>query len=94
MNRSNKIPRAERVSAEERCCATYVLSQEPDFLAQREWLVEVVNGFGMDVIYYPKYHCELNFIEMIWCWVKAYLRTNTTYRSSAYLKQLSLGLGL
>ena len=61
-----------------RCCAQYVLSQQPDFLEQKEWLTEVVEAAGFHVIFFPKYHCELNFIEMIWGWIKSYHRRNCT----------------
>jgi hypothetical protein len=62
-----------------KCCATYVLSQEADFLEQKEWLSEVVEAAGFEIIYFPKYHCELNFIEMIWGWIKSYHRRMCTY---------------
>jgi hypothetical protein len=42
------------------CCASYVLSQEEDFLEQEEWLAEVVKKAGFNILFYPKYHCELN----------------------------------
>ena len=61
------------------CCASYVLSQEPDFQEQKEWLTEVVNAEGFDIVFFPKYHCELNYIEMIWGWVKSYHRRTCTY---------------
>ncbi len=56
------------------CCATYVLSNEPDFASQREWLREVIEEAGHKIIFYPKYHPELNYIEMVWCKAKAFLR--------------------
>jgi hypothetical protein len=60
-------------------CASYVLSQEPDFKAQVEWLTEVVQAAGFDIIFYPEYHCELNYIEMVWAWIKSHHRRNCTY---------------
>ena len=59
----------------QQCCAVYLLSQQPDFLAQQEWLTETVE-MHMDcrIIFYPKFHCELNFIELIWAFMKAFLR--------------------
>ena len=30
-------------------------------------------------IYHPKYHCELNYIEMVWGWVKSHHRRTCTY---------------
>ena len=63
----------------DRCCLTKVLSEEPDFKNQKEWLTEVVETGGCEIIYYPKYHCELNFIEMVWGWLKSYHRRSCTY---------------
>lgn len=62
------------------CCARHCLSQQPDFLAQREWLREVVEDRGHFIVFYPKYHCELNYIEMVWALVKRHLRSNCTYK--------------
>jgi hypothetical protein len=56
-----------------------VLSQEEDFLEQDEWLAEVVKRAGFNIIFYPKYHCELNFIEMVWGWTKSHHRRTCTY---------------
>jgi hypothetical protein len=63
----------------ETCCASYVLSQEPDLKVQVEWLTEVVQAAGFDITFYLKYHCELNYIEMVWAWVKSHHRRNCTY---------------
>lgn len=62
-----------------KCCASYVLAHEPDFLAQEEWLTQVVHEAGFEIIFYPKYHCELNYIEMVWGWVKSHHRRTCTY---------------
>jgi DDE superfamily endonuclease len=61
------------------CCASYVLSHEPDFEEQEEWLTQVVHQAGFEIIFYPKYHCELNYIEIIWGWTKAYHRRTCSY---------------
>ena len=34
---------------------------------------------GHEVIFYPKFHCELNFIERFWCSAKHYARENCSY---------------
>ena len=75
----NHTPHDQRGSTETKCCAWYVLSQEPDFLAQRPWLQEEVEEMGFSIHFYPKYHCELNFIEMLWGWIKSYHRRHCTY---------------
>lgn len=62
-----------------KCCARFVLSQQPDFLAQLPWLQEVVEKHGCHILFYPKYHCELNYIEMVWGWVKSHHRRTCTY---------------
>jgi hypothetical protein len=64
------------------CCASGCLSREADFVGQREWLREVVEEAGLQVIYYPKYHCELNYIELIWSHMKAILRKDCTFNFS------------
>ena len=82
---ASKIPHSERTWIEDEvskylCCATFVLSQEPDFLEQREWLTEVIeNELGFNIFFYPKFHCELNFIEQLWGWIKSYLRRHCKY---------------
>ena len=62
------------------CCAWRILSDEPDFAEQRPWLQETVENMGFEMIYFPKYHCELNFIEMLWGWMKAWHRRHCTYK--------------
>lgn len=48
------------------CCCQRVLFNQPDFQAQKSHLEEVITDAGHLVIFYPKFHCELNFIEMVW----------------------------
>jgi hypothetical protein len=64
---------------DDKCCAKYVLSQEPDFLEQMEWLESEVIKLGFKIIFYPKYHCELNFIEKVWGYLKCYHRQICNY---------------
>lgn len=74
-----KVPRNQRQNNNEKCCARYVLSQQPDFMEQESWLIETAKKHNFSVIFYPKYHCELNFIEILWGYIKSYHRRNCTY---------------
>ena len=45
------------------CCATALLHSQRDFQEQKGSLQEMIEFAGHRVIFYPKFHCELNFIE-------------------------------
>jgi hypothetical protein len=62
-----------------KCYMSYVLSHESDFEAQEAWLTQVAHEAGFEIIFYPKYHCELNYIEMVWGWAKSHHRGTCTY---------------
>lgn len=46
------------------CCAVHVFSLQPDFLAQRPLVREIIEDCEHKIIFYPKFHCKLNFIKM------------------------------
>jgi hypothetical protein len=43
-------------------CAGVILSSQPDFAAQKSGLDDVIEKAGHLVLFYPKFHCELNWI--------------------------------
>jgi hypothetical protein len=55
------------------------MSVQRDFKEQRGKLEEELEALNQLVIFYPKFHCELNFIERYWCGVKWYTRDNCEY---------------
>ncbi|EGO02459.1 hypothetical protein SERLA73DRAFT_47125, partial [Serpula lacrymans var. lacrymans S7.3] len=52
------------------CCLRHMLYNEPDF-AEVESLLEVTcRAQGFQVVFLPKFHCELNFTEQCWGHIK------------------------
>jgi len=52
------------------CCCRHILFNQPDFKAQKSALEELIESHGHLVCFYPKFHCELNFIEQCWGYAK------------------------
>ncbi|KIJ44951.1 hypothetical protein M422DRAFT_251574 [Sphaerobolus stellatus SS14] len=48
------------------CCCRRLLFMQPDFVNQKSALEELVTRRGHICDFYPKFHCELNFIEQYW----------------------------
>lgn len=48
------------------CCCRRLLFSQPDFASQQSELEEYITFRGHICDFYPKYHCELNFIEQYW----------------------------
>ena len=44
------------------------------------------------VLYYPKFHCELNHIEYFWCHSKRYARENCDYTIDGLRDNLPIAL--
>jgi hypothetical protein len=56
------------------CCCRRVLFTQPDFASQPSHLEEHCAARGFRVIFLPKFHCELNFIEQVWGYAKRLYR--------------------
>ena len=52
------------------CCCCHVSFTQPDFYAQKSELEEHITLRGHICDFYPKFHCELRFIEQYWGAVK------------------------
>jgi hypothetical protein len=60
-----------------------ILASQPDFAAQRSWLCETVENAGHEFIMFPKFHCELNFIELYWAEAKRLFRERCEYSTAS-----------
>ncbi|GES93696.1 hypothetical protein RCL_jg27178.t1 [Rhizophagus clarus] len=73
-------PKEMRVSIENsRCYACHVLAAQEDFLNQKPILQEVIEGLEHKVIFYPKFYCKFNYIEMYWKTSKRYAQQHCNY---------------
>src|SRR6266498_1113408 len=61
------------------CYMRRILSLQPDFIAQKFRLQEEIEKRGHKCIFFLKYYCELNFIEMYWKAAKRYTREHYNY---------------
>ena len=75
------------------CCARRLISIQPDFLNQKCELEERLEGSGAHcVMFYPKFHCELNHIERFWCHSKQFARENCDYTLDVLRRSVPLAL--
>jgi hypothetical protein len=61
-----ECPNFKCVDLSATCCCRRILFNQPDFKAQKPALFELVEAHGHIAFFYPKFHCELNFIEQCW----------------------------
>jgi len=47
------------------CCMAHLLSKQEDFMSQVSMLKTTIKEAGHKCIFLPKFHCELNPIEMV-----------------------------
>jgi hypothetical protein len=60
----------------QRCCCRRILYNEPDFVNVESRLEATCKALSVLVIFLPKFHCELNFIEQCWGYAKRIYRLN------------------
>jgi len=64
----------DRCEVGKACCALRILQAEPDFLAEKSLLETVIDKAGYEAVFYPKFHCKLNYIEYYRAVLKRYTR--------------------
>ncbi len=58
------------------CCCCRILYNQPDFTDVSSVLQTTCKAKGFTVLFLPKFHCELNFIEQCWGYAKRIYRLN------------------
>ena len=69
------------------CCMARLLSQQDDFKNQTSMLETFIHSHGHECIFLPKFHCELNPIEMVFTII------HSKYLIQVLIKNLSIGVG-
>lgn len=69
------------------CCCHHILFNELDFLRVKSLLEAQCCQHGFRVSFLPKFHCELNFIEMCWGYAKRIYQLNPPSSKEADLKR-------
>jgi len=57
-------------AVDEWCCMYRVLSLQEDFLTEKPLIQSVIEEAGHVCLFLPRFHCELNAIEMLWGYAK------------------------
>src|SRR5258705_13237076 len=73
---------ADRCDIGKGCCALRILEAEDDFRNEKSMLETIIFETSHEVVFYPKFHCELNYIEYYWASLKRYTRENCKYSFS------------
>ncbi|KIK74268.1 hypothetical protein PAXRUDRAFT_176238, partial [Paxillus rubicundulus Ve08.2h10] len=70
----------------ENCCCRHMLYNKPDFINVKSMLELACASEGVRVLFLPKFHCKLNFIELCWGHAK---RTYRQYPASSKEEELA-----
>jgi hypothetical protein len=68
------------------------LAEFEDFKQQRRWLEEICDKFGILCDFYPKFHCELNFIERVWSWIARFIKDRCDFTWNGLVKNMDAAI--
>ena len=69
-----QCPKPSGLDGMAQCCCHRVLYDQPDFTEVELLLEMTCKARGFEVLFLPKFHCELNFIEQCWGFAKCIYR--------------------
>jgi hypothetical protein len=69
-----ECPKFQCEKGVDRCCCRRMLYNEPDFTSVKSLLEIACEARGFRAMFFPKFHCELNFIEQCWGYSKRVYR--------------------
>jgi hypothetical protein len=58
------------IAADQWCCMYNVLARQEDFRSERPQIQVIIEEAGHVCLFLPRFHCELNPIEMLWGYAK------------------------
>jgi hypothetical protein len=73
-----------------RCCCQQMLYNKSDFVKVESLLETACKACGFRVLFIPKFHCELNFIEQCWGYSKRLYRLSPVSSKEADLESNTL----
>ena len=85
---------ADRCEVGKGCCALRIFEAEEDFKNEISLLESIIQAAGHEVIFYPKFHSELNYIEYYWAAFKRYTRDNSQYSFAELEPTVLRGIGI
>ena len=88
-SRKNK---KDKTHTDDSCCTRRLLSVQPDFLEQKSRRQEEIEKRGHLCMFFPKFLCELNWIEYRWGRAKWYTRGNCGYNWPLLVKMVPKAL--
>ena len=87
-----EIRTADHCDAGKDYCASRIRKAQPNFANEIFLLEQAVREAGHQVAFYPKFHCELNYVEYFWAAVKRYTRENCSYSFQELESRVLAGL--